>query len=103
MPGMFRIPDPPKIKQSLILSLYETRQTLELRTGLRWSIVWREGERMPDLRHRPVCPICHRPMTLELQPSGLPPRTFQCLECERPDPMKSPVIAGILNALQPPK
>jgi hypothetical protein len=42
-------------------------------------------------------------MTLELQPSGLPPRTFQCLECERPDPMKSPVIAGILNALQPPK
>jgi len=42
-------------------------------------------------------------MTFELQPSGMPSRTFQCLECERLDTMKSPVIAAILNALQPPK
>jgi hypothetical protein len=61
------------------------------------------GERMPDARHRPICPICQRSMTLELQPSGMPPRTFQCLDCERPDPLKSPVIAGIMKALQPPK
>jgi hypothetical protein len=33
----------------------------------------------------------------------MPPRTFQCLECERPDTLKSPVNAGILTALQPPK
>jgi len=42
-------------------------------------------------------------MTLELQPSGMPPRTYQCLECERPDPLMSPVIAVIIKALQPPK
>jgi len=43
-------------------------------------------------------------MTLELQPGGMLPRTFQCLDCDdRPDPLKSPAIAGLLNALQPPK
>jgi hypothetical protein len=42
-------------------------------------------------------------MTLELQPSGMPLRTFQCLECERPDSLMSPVIAVIIKALQPPK
>jgi hypothetical protein len=42
-------------------------------------------------------------MKLELQPSGMPPRTFQCLECERPDPLKSPAIAVIMKALQPPE
>jgi len=58
---------------------------------------------MPDSRNRPICPTCQRPMTLELQPSGLTPRTFQCLECDRSDPLKSPAVATLLNTLQPPK
>jgi hypothetical protein len=28
-------------------------------------------------------------MTLELQPGGKTPRTFQCIDCERPDPLQS--------------
>ena len=37
----------------------------------------------------PICPTCQRPKTLELQPGGKTPRTFQCLDCDRPDPLKS--------------
>ena len=58
---------------------------------------------MPDSHNRPVCPDCQRPMTLELQPGGKSPRTFQCLDCQRPDPLKSRVVAGILHALHPPE
>jgi hypothetical protein len=60
-------------------------------------------KRMSNSKGGPICPICQHPMALELQPSGMPPRTFQCLNCERPDPMKSPVVTSILKALQPPK
>jgi hypothetical protein len=42
-------------------------------------------------------------MTLQLQPGGKSPRSFQCLDCQRPDPLKSHLIAGILNALHPPE
>jgi hypothetical protein len=42
-------------------------------------------------------------MTLQLQPGGKSPRSFQCLDCQRPDPLKSRVVAGILNALHPPE
>ena len=58
---------------------------------------------MSNSKDGAICPTCYHAMTLELQPSGMPPRNFQCLNCERPDPMKSPVIASILKALQPPK
>ena len=44
---------------------------------------------VPDLKNRPICPECQRSMTLELQRGGKSPRTFQCLDCERPDPLKS--------------
>jgi hypothetical protein len=57
---------------------------------------------MPNSRHRPVCLICQRAMTIELQPSGIPPRTFQCLECERLDPMNSQGIAGLMKAFSHP-
>jgi hypothetical protein len=53
---------------------------------------------MSNSKDGPICPICHHSMALELQPSGMPPRTFQCLNCERPDPMKSPVVASIFAA-----
>ena len=42
-------------------------------------------------------------MTLELQSGGKPPRTFQCLDCERPDPLKSLLVVGIFKGLQPPE
>jgi hypothetical protein len=42
-------------------------------------------------------------MALQLQPGGKSPRSFQCLDCQRPDPLKSRVAAGILNALHPPE
>ncbi len=61
------------------------------------------GAHMPDSKNRPICPGFNRPMKLELQPGGKTPRTFQCLDCERLDPLKSPVVGGILKALQPPE
>jgi hypothetical protein len=72
---------------------------------LTWEVL-RQGEwgsacPTPDIGR--FARVASAPMTLEVQPSGMPPRTFQCLECERPDPMKSPVIAEILKALQPSK
>jgi hypothetical protein len=33
---------------------------------------------------------------LALQPGGKRPRTFQCLDCEGPDPIKSPHATGWL-------
>jgi hypothetical protein len=62
-----------------------------------------KGAALSDSHKRPVCPGCQRPMTLQLQPGGKSPRSFQCLDCQRPDPLKSPGVAGILNALHPPE
>ena len=36
-------------------------------------------------------------MTLALPPGGNGLRTFQCLDCERPDPLKSEKIRGWLK------
>jgi hypothetical protein len=36
-------------------------------------------------------------MTLELQSGGKTPRTFQCLDCERPDPLKTDQATGWLK------
>ena len=58
-------------------------------------------DRMPTSQ-TPTCSSCQRPMTLELQPGGKSPRTFQCLDCERPDPLKSRALDGIMGALRPP-
>jgi len=61
-----------------------------------------KGTTLSDTHQRPVCPGCRRPMTLELQPGGKSPRSFQCLDCQRPDPLKSPALASMLDALNPP-
>jgi hypothetical protein len=46
-----------------------------------------------------ICPNCRRPMTLEPQPGGKSPRTFQCLDCDRPDdPINSPAVMGMIDA-----
>jgi hypothetical protein len=51
----------------------------------------------------PLCPKCQRPKTLELQLGGKVPRTFQCLDCERPDPLTSGALDGIVGSLKPPE
>jgi tRNA(Ile2) C34 agmatinyltransferase TiaS len=58
---------------------------------------------MPNSRNQPTCPSCNRLMTLELQAGAKSPRTFQCLDCGRPDPMGSPHVEAIMHALQPMK
>jgi hypothetical protein len=35
-------------------------------------------------------------MVMALQPDGKGPRMFQCLDCERPDPIKSSQVIGWL-------
>jgi hypothetical protein len=53
---------------------------------------------------RPTCPGCGTYMILALPPGGKGPRTFQCLECDLPDPLKSEAATGWLKGeLQPPK
>jgi hypothetical protein len=36
-------------------------------------------------------------MILALQLGGKGPRTLQCLDCDRPDPLKSDQVTGWLN------
>jgi hypothetical protein len=50
------------------------------------------------------CPQCGSLMRLALGPGGKGPRSLQCLDCERPDPLKTGEVAGWLQGeLQPPK
>jgi hypothetical protein len=35
------------------------------------------------------CPICNRPLVFLLPPGGAGPRTFQCFDCDRQDPLES--------------
>jgi hypothetical protein len=78
-----------------------------LNQGARYLDSWTEREfswlAMRASPPEPVCPICRRPMRLELQPSGKLPRTFHCLNCDQPDPMKSASVSGLINALRPPE
>jgi hypothetical protein len=57
---------------------------------------------MPDSKHQPICLQCDLAMTLELEPGGKTPRTFQCLNCERPDPLKSEAMGWLSGGLKPP-
>jgi hypothetical protein len=53
---------------------------------------------------RPTCPHCGEYLILALPPGGKGRRTFQCLDCERPDPLKTEQATGWLKGeLQPPK
>lgn len=43
-------------------------------------------------------------LILALPPDGEGPRTFQCFECDLPDPMKTEEVAGWLKGeLHPPR
>jgi hypothetical protein len=92
-------------------ALREIRQLRSLAVAKRWAPASDDvsrpepGVMFPIMatEQPPLCPICQRPKTLELQRGGKLPRTFQCLDCERPDPLKSGAVDGLLGALKPPE
>jgi hypothetical protein len=52
---------------------------------------------------RPTCPDCGAFLILALPLGGKGPRKLRCLDCDRPDPLKSEYVAGWLEGeLQPP-
>ena len=46
---------------------------------------------------RPTCPCCGAFLILALPPGGNGRRTFQCFECDRPDPLKTGDAIGWLK------
>jgi hypothetical protein len=52
---------------------------------------------------RPTCPHCGAYLTLALPPGGKGKRTFQCFDCDRPDPLKSDEVIGWLKGELAPK
>ncbi len=53
---------------------------------------------------RPTCPNCGANLILALPPGGKGPRTFQCFECDGPDPLKNEKVTGWLKSeLRPPQ
>jgi len=53
---------------------------------------------------RPTCPDCGAPLILAPPPDGNGQRTFQCFDCDQPDPFKSERVAGWLEGeLRPPR
>jgi hypothetical protein len=53
---------------------------------------------------RPIRSNCGALLILALPPDGKGQRTFQCFDCDRPDPLKTDRVIGWLKSqLQPPK
>jgi hypothetical protein len=52
---------------------------------------------------RPTCPGCGAFLLLALPPGGKGQRTFQCLDCERPDPLKSDALKWLSSELKLPQ
>jgi hypothetical protein len=54
---------------------------------------------------RPKCPGCGAYLILALPSGGKGKRTFQCFECDGPDPLKTDKVTGWLKSgeLQPPE
>ena len=74
-----------------------------------WSILELTGFRTRRHCHmgqaeRPTCPHCGELLILALPPGGKGQRTFQCFDCDGPDPLKTERVTGWLKSeLQPPK
>lgn len=49
------------------------------------------------------CPKCGREMELALPPGGKGKRSYQCFNCDRPDPLKDHTADGFLRGLKPPE
>jgi hypothetical protein len=46
---------------------------------------------------RPTCPSCGAYLNLALPPGGKGRRTFQCFDCDGPDPLRSDEVIGWLQ------
>jgi hypothetical protein len=65
---------------------------------------WRETRRHGGEAGRLICPKCGANLTLVLPHGGKGQRTFQCFDCDRPDPMETEKAMGwIKSGLQPPR
>jgi ssDNA-binding Zn-finger/Zn-ribbon topoisomerase 1 len=51
---------------------------------------------------RPICPKCHKPMRLLLV-KGNRPRMYRCIDCDGEDPLHSPDVGKLLEAVRPPQ
>jgi hypothetical protein len=58
---------------------------------------------MGQLDQSRTCPRCGEPMVLALPPGGKGLRKLQCLDCERPDPLKSDARRWLSSELEPPQ
>ena len=53
---------------------------------------------------RPTCPDCGAYLILAPPPGGEGEGTFECFECDRPDPLKTESMTGWLKSeLRPPE
>lgn len=50
-----------------------------------------------------ICPKCGKPTKLMLPPGGKGPRTYQCIDCDWPDPLKLSDVAILLKTVRPPE
>jgi hypothetical protein len=48
-------------------------------------------------RAKPTCRHCDAELILALPPGGKGPRTLQCFDCDRPDPLKTELATGWLK------
>jgi hypothetical protein len=74
---------------------------------LGWKFVF-EFSKIPRMEQRTDkairCPKCGSLMRLALGPGGKGPRSLQCEQCERPDPLNADEFVGWLKGeLRPPK
>lgn len=46
-----------------------------------------------------ICAKCGQPTKLMLPLGGKGPRTYQCIHCDRPDPLKSAEIRNLIDGL----
>jgi hypothetical protein len=69
------------------------------------DVAWNRRETMPMGKvERPKCPTCGAYLIPALPPGGEGARTFQCFECDLPDPMKTEEVTGWLKGeLHPPR
>lgn len=49
-----------------------------------------------------ICKACGRPTKLMLQADGIGPRAHQCIHCDRPDPLRSPMAKWAESPLAAP-
>jgi hypothetical protein len=88
--------DVPGARNILAVNLSGTGQTY---------VSWRSNVATMGQAERPKCPGCGAYLILALPPGGKGKRTFQCFECDGPDPLKTDKVTGWLKSgeLQPPE